>query len=70
MRLRGAIDERFLVHRLKSTSLAGVTGALVAIGLFAYQYYGKGVWRWDLFAVAATAAFVKVAAMLWYRLTD
>jgi hypothetical protein len=68
--LKGAIDERFLTHRLKSTSIAGVSGVLVAIGLFAYSYYGKGIWRWDLFAVAATAAAVKVAAMTWYRLTD
>jgi hypothetical protein len=28
------------------------------------------VWRWDLFAVAATMAAVKLAAMAWYRLTD
>jgi len=63
-------DERFLMHRLKSTSLAGVIGALTAIGLFAYNYYGKGVWRWDLFAIAATVAVVKVAAMVWYRLRD
>ena len=64
------IDERFLVHRLKSTSLAGVMGGLVAIGLFAYRYYGQQVWSWDLFAVAATMAGVKLAAMLWFRLTD
>ena len=68
--LKGALDERFFAHRLKSTSIAGVTGVLVAVGLFAYSYYGRGVWRWDLFAVAATAAAVKVAAMVWYRLTD
>jgi hypothetical protein len=29
-----AIDERFLNHRLRSTSLAGVTGGLVAGALF------------------------------------
>ncbi len=66
----GKPDERFLTHRLKSTSIAGVTGGLVAIGLWAYNYYFKDVWRWDLFAVAATIAAVKVAVMIWYRLTD
>jgi hypothetical protein len=66
----GEPDERFLIHRLKSTSLAGVIGALVAIGLFAYHYYGNDVWRWDLFAVAATMAVIKLAAMAWYRLRD
>jgi hypothetical protein len=63
-------DERFLMHRLRSTSIAGVMGGLIAVGLFAYQYYGKGIWRWDLFAVAATIAVVKLAAMAFYRLTD
>ena len=64
------IDERFLAHRLKSTSIAGVIGGVLAVGLFAYQHYVNDVWRWDLFAVAATMATVKLAAMAWYRLTD
>lgn len=64
------IDERFLTHRLKSTSIAGVIGGVLAVGLFAYQYYVNDVWRWDLFAVGATMAAVKLAAMAWYRLTD
>ena len=64
------IDERFLMHRLKSTSLAGISGGLVAIGLWSYRYYIDHVWSWDLFAVAVTIVGVKVAAMIWYRLTD
>ncbi|MCG6948383.1 MAG: hypothetical protein LJE93_05655 [Acidobacteria bacterium] len=66
----GKPDERFMIHRLKSTSLAGVIGAVLAVGLFAYHYYGNGIWRWDLFAVAATMAAVKLAAMAWYRIKD
>jgi hypothetical protein len=66
----GEPDERFLIHRLKSTSLAGVCGGLVAIGLLTYHYYGHDTWRWDLFAVAATMAAIKLAAMAWYRMTD
>ena len=64
------IDERFLMHRLKSTSLAGIVGALVAAGFWARSYYGDHVFRWDLFAVIATMAVVKVTAMLWFRFTD
>lgn len=64
------VDERFLNHRLKSSSLGGITGGLVAIGLFAYRYYAKGIWSWDLFAVAVTIVAVKVAAMAWYLLRD
>ena len=65
-----AIDERFLNHRLRSTSLAGIIGGVAAIGLFAYRYYFNHVWSWDLFAVAATIVAVKLAVMSWYLLTD
>jgi hypothetical protein len=65
-----AIDERFLTHRLRSTSIAGVTGGFVAIGLFAYRYYVNHFWSWDLFAVGATIVLVKLALMIWYRFTD
>ena len=64
------VDERFLMHRLKSTSLAGVVGGVTAVGLFAWRYYVDHVWSWDLFAVAATIVAVKLAAMAWYRLRD
>jgi len=66
----GEPDERFFTHRLRSTSLAGVCGGLLAIGLFAYRYYVNDVWSWDLFAVAITIATVKLAAMAWYRFKD
>jgi len=66
----GKPDERFLTHRLKSTSIAGVTGGLVATGLWAYRYYMNDIWSWDLFAVAATLAAVKLAAMAWFHFTD
>jgi hypothetical protein len=64
------IDERFLNHRLRSTSLAGIVGGLTAIGLFLYRYNANHVWSWDLFAVAITIVVVKLAAMTWYLLTD
>ncbi len=64
------IDERFLMHRLRSTSLAGVVGGVVSIGLFAYRYYVDHFWGWDLLAVALSIVGVKVAALIWYRLTD
>jgi hypothetical protein len=65
-----AIDERFLTHRLRSTSIAGVIGGMVAIGLFAYRYYHDNFWSWDLFAVGATIVVVKLAVLTWYLLTD
>ena len=33
------IDERFLRHRQRSTSLAGVVGGVLAISLFAHHYF-------------------------------
>jgi hypothetical protein len=68
--LIGKIDERFLTHRLRSTSTAGIAGGLVAMGLFAYRYYADHVWSSDLLTVGVTIAAVKVALMIWYRLTD
>jgi len=65
--LNRVVDERFLTHRRKSTSTAGVIGGgLTAIGLFAWRYYINHVWSWDLFAVALTFVAVKMALMAWY----
>ena len=60
------VDERFLMHRLKSTSLGGICGGLVAIALFEYHLLFDHVWSWDLLSVALTVATVKMAAFLWY----
>lgn len=64
------VDERFLSHRLRSTSLGGVAGGVVAICLFAYRYYVDHLWSSDLLAVSLTIVGVKWALLLWYRLTD
>jgi len=66
----GEPDERFFTHRLKSTSIAGVSGGVLAVALIAYQHYVNDIWRWDLFAVAATMAAVKLTMMAWFRLKD
>ena len=65
-----AIDERFLNHRLRSTSLAGIIGGALAMLLFAYRYYINHVFSWDLFAVGLTIVGVKMAVLIWYRITD
>jgi len=64
------IDERFLMHRLRSTSTAGITGGVVASLLWFYRYVFDHRLDWDLFAIAVTIAVVKVSLMLWYRFTD
>jgi hypothetical protein len=64
------IDERFLTHRLRSTSIAGVIGGALATCLFAYRYYINHILSWDLLAVSVTIVVVKLAVLVWYRLTD
>jgi hypothetical protein len=68
--VRKFVDERFLTHRLRSTSLAGIVGGVLAILLFTYRFYANHVWNWDLFTVAVAIVSVKIAAMAWYCLTD
>jgi hypothetical protein len=65
-----AIDERFLNHRLRSTSFGGIIGGVTAILLFAYRFYINHIWSWDLFTVAITIVGVKMTMMAWYLLTD
>jgi len=60
-----AFDERFLNHRLRSTSIGGVAGGVLAILLFAYHYYIDHYWSWELLAVALTIVAVKWALMAW-----
>ena len=64
------IDERFLNHRLKSTSLAGIIGVITAFCLFGYRFYINHVCSWDLFVVVMTILGVKLTVMAWYRITD
>lgn len=66
----GTIDERFLMHRLRSTSIAGNASVIVTAGFFFHSIWAKNVIRWDLFAIIATAAIVKLAVLIWYRFTD
>ena len=66
----GTIDERFFMHRLRSTSIGGIAGMLMAAAIFFYQLFGNRSIRWDLFAVVATTAVVKMSVLIWYRLHD
>jgi len=68
--LERMFDERFLEHRRRSTSLAGVACGLVAVLLFAYRYYFDHRLSWDLLAVVLTNVLVKLALMTWYSLKD
>ncbi|PYM08789.1 MAG: hypothetical protein DMD82_01635 [Candidatus Rokuibacteriota bacterium] len=68
--LGGAIDERFLMHRLRSTSAAAVVGGVVSTLLFAYHYYFNHFWSWDLVAVSLAIVVTKWGFVIWYRFTQ
>jgi hypothetical protein len=61
------VDERFLEHRRRSTSMGGIAGALVALALFEYRFFCDHIWSWDLLAVALTMVVVKMSMMAWFR---
>ena len=63
-------DERFLEHRKRSTSTAGIVGAVLALCLFEYRYVVEHRWDWELFAVGLAFVVVKLALMTWYYMTD
>jgi len=69
-KLPGFVDERFLAHRLRSTSAGGLAGVVVAMLLFLYRLIHDHVAIWDLFAVGVVAVVVKYAVFFWHRRND
>ena len=63
------VDERFLEHRRRSTSTAGMATAALAVGLFEYRWFVDRQWSWDLLAVAVAFVVLKMSLMLWYAVT-
>ena len=68
--LPGFVDERFLQHRRRASSNAGIVCAVLALLLFAYRLYHDHVVSVDLLAVFGTFLIVKYALFFWYRRTD
>lgn len=66
----GFVDERFLKHRLRATSNAGVLAAATATLLAFYRYLTDNVISRDLLAVALLFIVVKYLLFFWYRRTD
>ena len=62
------VDERFLDHRRRSTSVAGIFCAILAIVLFEYRFFFDHIWNWDLFTLAIAFVVVKMSLFTWYRI--
>ena len=67
--LPGFVDERFLEHRLRSSSTAGIACAVVALLLAYYRFFHDHVISRDLLVVAGTFLVVKYLLFFWYRRT-
>jgi hypothetical protein len=64
------IDERFLDHRRRSTSLAAMAGAITTGGIWEYDWIARHFWNWELFSILIAMVVTKLAAMTWYHFTD
>lgn len=64
------MDERFFMHRFKSTRLSMVVGLVMMLGWFNYELFVNDVMRLDIFIIVLAMGVAKVAAMLYYRLTN
>jgi hypothetical protein len=64
------VDERFLQHRRRASSNAGIACAVVALLLFAFRFYHDHVVSRDLVAVFASFLIIKYILFFWYRRTD
>ena len=64
------VDERFLNHRLRATSTAGIASAVLALLLFMFRFYHDHVFRGDLLAVGLVFVVLKYLLLFWYRRTD
>ena len=68
--LKKLFDERFFEHRRRSTSVAGIAAAVLALCLFEYRYFVNHLLNWDLLAVGLTFVAIKMGMMTWFYLTD
>lgn len=61
------VDERFLDHRRRSSSIAGIAAAVLAVVLFEYRFFFDHIWSWDLLAIALTFVVLKMSLFTWFR---
>jgi hypothetical protein len=64
------VDERFLEHRRRSSSIAGILAACLAVVLFELRFFLDHIWSWDLLAVVLTFVVVKMSLFTWFRFKD
>lgn len=63
------MDERFIMHRYRSTRIAMAVGMILIFGWFIFEMVVNGNPRWDLFLIVLAIGLTKVTAMLYFRFT-
>jgi hypothetical protein len=61
------VDERFLDHRRRASSIAGIVAACLAVVRFEYRFLVDHVWSWDLLGIALTFVVPKMSLFGWFR---
>jgi hypothetical protein len=64
------VDERFLDHRRRSSSIAGFATLILAACVFEYRIFVNHVIDWEMAAIILIFAVVKMSLCTWYRLND
>lgn len=64
------VDERFLEHRRRSSSIAGFAILILALCIFEYRLIFSHTISWDMAAIMLTFAVVKMSMFAWYRFKD
>jgi hypothetical protein len=64
------VDERFLEHRRRSSSIAGFATLFLALGVFEYRIFVNHVIDWEMGAVMLAFAVVKISMFIWYRFNN
>jgi hypothetical protein len=58
------MDERFILHRLRSTRWAAIMGVILMAAWTIYEFH------WELIIIMGVMAVTKWIAMLYYRKAD
>ena len=61
------VDERFLDHRRRASSTAGILVCVLAIVLFEDKFIRYNIWDWNLFAIVLVFLVLKTSLFFWYR---
>lgn len=64
------LDERFVMHRYKSTSHAAVVMGVLLGAWFLFEQFAHQTLRWDLLIILCAGALTKITGLLFFRFRD